>query len=136
MRNAFTACSLLILTFAASVHAADVPADWAFQPLRAAPVPAVRPSGVGRTPIDAFLVAELEKRGLSWSPEADRTTLIRRVTFDLIGLPPTPQEIDAFLNDSSSDAYEKLVDRLLTSPRYGERQATWWLDLVRYEIGR
>jgi hypothetical protein len=122
----------ILIAMATAAPAADVPADWAFQPLRTPAVPAVRQAGVVRTPIDAFLLAELEKRGLTYSPEADRATLIRRLSFDLTGLPPTPQDIDEFLNDSAADAYERLVERLLNSPRYGERQATWWLDLVRF----
>ena len=85
-----------------------------------------------RTPIDAFILSELEKRGLSPSPEADRRTLIRRLTFDLLGLPPTPEEIDAFVGDPSPDAYESLVDRLLASPHYGERWGRHWLDVVHY----
>src|SRR5262249_41365503 len=115
-----------------SAAADEAPADWVFKPLRVSAAPTVRESAIVRTPIDAFLLAELEKRNLSLSPEADRTTFIRRLSFDLTGLPPSPQEIDAFLYDSSPDAHEKLVDRFLTSPRYGERQATWWLDLVRF----
>src|SRR4051812_1690777 len=111
--------SLLLFTLGSTAPAADVPADWAFRPLGAPGVPTVRQSAAVRTPVDAFLLAALEKRGLTFSPEADRTTLIRRLAFDLTGLPPTPQEIDDFLNDSAADAYEKLVDRLLTSPRYG-----------------
>jgi hypothetical protein len=83
-------------------------------------------------PIDAFVLARLRREGLRPSPEADRATLIRRVTLDLTGLPPTPAEVDAFLADRSPDAYEKVVDRLLASPRYGERMALPWLDLARY----
>jgi hypothetical protein len=83
-------------------------------------------------PIDFFLRAKLRERKLDYSPEADRRTLIRRVTFDLHGLPPTPEEVDAFLGDKASDAYETLVDRLLASPRYGERWARHWLDVVHY----
>ncbi len=83
-------------------------------------------------PIDAFILAKLENRGLTLSPAADKVTLLRRVTFDLIGLPPTPEEVDAFLKDNSPDAYEKVVDRLLASPHYGERWARHWLDLARY----
>ncbi len=83
-------------------------------------------------PIDAFVLARLEKEGLKPSPEADRATLIRRVSLDLSGLPPTPAEVDAFLADKSPDAYEKVVDRLLASPRYGEKMALHWLDLARY----
>ena len=100
---------------------------WAFRkPVR----PAV-PGGEAN-PIDAFIRERLKKEGLSHSPEADKRTLIRRVSYDLVGLPPTPAEIDAFLADSSPMAYEKLVDRLLASPHFGERQAQHWLDLVRY----
>lgn len=85
-----------------------------------------------RTPIDAFVLAALQERKLQPSREADRRTLIRRVTFDLVGLPPTPDDVEAFVNDRSPDAYEALVDRLLASPHYGERWARHWLDVVRY----
>ena len=103
---------------------------WALQPIRAPRVPVVR--GAARTPVDAFLLAALEKRGLGFSPEADRLTLLRRVSFDLTGLAPTPEEIDAFLADARPDAYERLVDKLLASPAYGERYARHWLDVVRF----
>ena len=83
-------------------------------------------------PIDTFILARLEKEGFSPSPEADRVTLLRRLTLDVTGLPPTPEEVDAFLKDTSNDAYEKQVDRLLSSPRYGERWARWWLDAAQY----
>jgi len=85
-----------------------------------------------RTPVDAFVLRKLRSQSLEPSPEADRRTLIRRVTFDLTGLPPTPEEIDSFVSDSSGDAYEHVVDRLLASPQYGERWARHWLDVVRY----
>ena len=85
-----------------------------------------------RSPIDAFVLEKLDREKLKPSPEADKTTLIRRVTLDLTGLPPTPQEVDAFLADKSPDAYEKVVDRLLKSPRYGEHMAKYWLDAARY----
>ena len=85
-----------------------------------------------RNPIDAFVLAGLEARGLQPTPPADKATLLRRVTFDLIGLPPTPDEIDAFLKDDSPDAYEKVVDRLLASPHYGERWGRHWLDVARF----
>ena len=102
---------------------------WAFEPVR--PVtPPVTPAEL--TPIDRFIAAEWSKHGLSPLPKADRRTLIRRVTFDLTGLPPTPAEVDDFLNDASPNAYPKLVDRLLDSPGYGERWGRHWLDLVRY----
>ncbi len=104
---------------------------WAFQPLKIVAPP---PSETGN-PIDAFILARLEKEGLAPAPEAARTALVRRVTFDLTGLPPTPEEVAAFANDHAADAYEKLTDRLLASPRYGERMARAWLDLVRYADG-
>jgi hypothetical protein len=106
---------------------------WAFEvPVKSA-VPEVTSQGAGvRSPIDAFILARLEKEGLKLSPEADRETLLRRVTFDLTGLPPTPAETDAFVADQSPDAYEKVVDRLLASPRYGEQMAHYWLDQARY----
>ncbi len=85
-----------------------------------------------RNPIDAFILAKLTAKGLAPAAEADRPTLLRRVTFDLTGLPPTPAEIDAFVNDTAANAYEKVVDHLLASPRYGERWAQHWLDLVRF----
>ncbi|QDU60303.1 Planctomycete cytochrome C [Planctomycetes bacterium Pan216] len=102
---------------------------WAFRPLISPEVPTVE--GVSH-PIDAFIKARLEKEGLAPAPRADRLTLIRRATFDLTGLPPTPEEIEAFLNDTSEDAYEKLLDRLLESPRYGEQWGRHWLDVARY----
>jgi mono/diheme cytochrome c family protein len=106
---------------------------WCFRPIANPPVPVIRdPRFTIRNPIDAFILAKLRDRGLSPSPEADRRTLIRRVYFDLIGLPPTPGEVDAFLNDASPDAYEKLVDRLLASPHHGERWARHWLDVVHF----
>jgi hypothetical protein len=100
-------------------------------PVRPA-VPAVKGRDRARNPIDTFLLAKLEAAGLTFSPEADRRTLIRRLSFDLTGLPPTPAEIDAFVNDPAPGAYERLVDRLLASPHYGERWATPWLDLARF----
>ena len=105
---------------------------WAYEPpVRPNLVPAPNPAWV-RNRIDPFTLAAMVKQGLSPSPEANRTTLIRRVSLDLTGLPPTPGEVDAFLNDRSSDAYEKVVDRLLQSPRYGERMAMDWLDEARF----
>ncbi|MBX9583271.1 MAG: PSD1 and planctomycete cytochrome C domain-containing protein [Gemmataceae bacterium] len=111
----------------------DVDRDhWAFRPLRPVPTPAVKDAAWARTPIDRFVLAALETKGLAPTAEADRRTLIRRLTFDLHGLPPTPEEVAAFLADDSPDAYEKVVDRLLASPGYGERWARHWLDLARY----
>ena len=110
----------------------DGQAWWAIRPLVRPPVPAVRDRGWLRSPVDAFVLARLEAEGLRPRPEADRRTLIRRLTFDLHGLPPTPGEIDRFLKDRSPHAYERLVDRLLASPRYGERWGRHWLDVVHY----
>jgi len=106
---------------------------WAFQPVKR-PVPPrlTNAQAVVRNPIDQFVLARLEAKGLSFSPPVSKAALIRRVTFDLIGLPPTPEEIDVFMNDSNPDAYERLIDRLLASPHYGERWGRHWLDLVRY----
>ncbi len=105
---------------------------WAYVPPQRPEPPAVTNKAWVRNPIDNFILARLESEGLKPSPEADKATLVRRVTFDLTGLPPTPAEVDAFLHDKSPQAYEKVVDRLLDSPRYGERMAMQWLDLARY----
>jgi hypothetical protein len=105
---------------------------WAFHPPVRSAVPAVKHSERVRTPIDAFVLAKLEAKGLTLSPDADRLTLLRRVSFDLIGLPPTPEEIDAFLADTRPHAYERVVDRLLSSLHYGERWGRHWLDAAGY----
>ncbi len=105
---------------------------WAYVPPVRPELPAVKQTTWVRTPIDRFVLAKLEQENLSPSPEADKATLLRRVTFDLTGLPPSPAELKAFLADRSPKAYEKVVDRLLASPHYGERMATPWLDLARY----
>ena len=112
---------------------AAVPArHWAYvKPVRPLP-PAVRATSWPRNAIDSFILARLEKEGLRPAPEADRATLIRRVTLDLTGLPPTPEEADAFYADTAPNAYERLVDRLLAAPQFGERWARPWLDLARY----
>jgi hypothetical protein len=110
----------------------ELPIHWAYRSLSRPIVPRVERSGWVRNPIDPFILARLEQEGLTPSPEASRETLLRRVSLDLIGLPPTLEEIDAFLADNSPDAYEKVVDRLLSSPHYGERWARPWLDLARY----
>jgi mono/diheme cytochrome c family protein len=107
-------------------------AFWSFQPVGKPALPRVHNADWPRTPIDAFILSALEERGLTPALPADRRTLLRRVTFDLIGLPPTPAEIANFLNDSSSDAYTRVVERLLASPHYGERWARHWLDIARY----
>jgi hypothetical protein len=105
---------------------------WSWQPVKAPDVPQVSEKEWVRQPIDAFVLAKIEAQSFKPSPDADRATFIRRATLDTWGLIPTPEEVKAFVNDDSPDAYEKLVDRLLTSPRYGERQARMWLDLARY----
>jgi hypothetical protein len=105
---------------------------WAYIPPQRPPVPAVAKGDWPRNDIDRFLLARIEARGLTPSAEAGRVTLIRRLYFDLTGLPPSPAEIDEFVADQRPDAYEQLVDRLLASPAYGERMATWWFDLVRF----
>jgi hypothetical protein len=112
--------------------AADGERSWAFSSPKRPTLPDVNEAGWARNPIDAFILAALETHGLKHAAKADRSTLIRRLSFDLIGLPPTPQEVAAFVRDSRPDAYERLVDRLLASPAYGERWATYWLDLVRF----
>lgn len=105
---------------------------WAYRPLTRPPVPPVRDRAWPRTPIDAFILAKLEADGLPPNPPAERVALIRRVSYDLTGLPPTPEEVDAFVADARPDAYERLVDRLLASPAYGEKWGRHWLDLVRF----
>jgi len=111
---------------------AEYQGHWSFlRPVKPT-LPTVKHEKAVRNPIDRFIIAKLESEGLAPSPEADKNTLIRRVTFDLTGLPPTPAEVDQFLADTSADAYEKLVDRLLASPRYGEQMGRYWLDLARY----
>src|SRR5437867_5974953 len=120
--------SISLLACLASLLVAELPAtaagdSWAFQPLGKAQANAS---------VDAFLSQKLREAGLQPAPPADKSTLIRRATLDLIGLPPTPEEVDAFVNDSSPDAFRKVVERLLASPHYGERWARHWLDVVRY----
>ncbi len=105
---------------------------WAFVPPKRPDLPAVQNKAWVRTPVDQFVLAKLEKEGLEPSPEADKAILLRRVTFDLTGLPPTPAELNAFLSDKSPHAYEKVVDRLLASSHYGERMTMQWLDFARY----
>lgn len=128
---------------AASTNAAEAPVE-AAKPAAKAPAwspyvpvgelaqPAIKQKGWVRKPLDAFVLAKLEAAGLKPSPDADRATYIRRATLDAWGILPTPEEVKAFVNDKSPDAYERLVDRLLSSPHYGERQARRWLDLARY----
>jgi hypothetical protein len=105
---------------------------WAFQPVRRPEVPPVSPEYHVRNPVDAFLAANLKEKGLRFSPAADRRTLLRRATYDLLGLPPTPEDVEAFLKDDAPDAYERRIDRLLDSPQYGERWGRHWLDVAGY----
>ncbi len=114
------------------VEGAAYEAHWAYVPPVRPEVPVIKNKAWVQNPIDAFILEKLEAKGIAPSPEADRRTLIRRLSLDLIGLPPTPAEVQAFLEDHDPRAYEKLVDRLLASPRYGERMAVPWLDVVRY----
>ena len=105
---------------------------WSFQPLKKYDPPQVKNGAWCKTPIDNFVMAKLEEKGLTPTPPADKRKLVRRVYFDLIGLPPSPEEIEAFVSDASPDAYSKLVDKLLASPQYGERWARHWLDVARF----
>ncbi|MDD5579275.1 MAG: DUF1549 and DUF1553 domain-containing protein [Methylobacter sp.] len=105
---------------------------WSYQPVKAPAEPAINNKNWVRTPIDAFVLAPLEAKGLAPSPDADRAAFARRATLDAWGVIPTPEEVADFVNDTSPEAYEKLADRLLASPKYGERQARRWLDLARY----
>ena len=105
---------------------------WSLQPVRRVDPPTSPDDVRARTPIDSFVRQKLKANGLSLAPEADRRTLIRRLSFDLLGLPPSPAEVEAFVADPAADAYERLVDRCLASPQYGVRWARWWLDLARY----
>ena len=110
----------------------EIAQHWAYgPPIRPTP-PAVRLADAVRNPIDSFVLARLEKEGLSFEPEASRETLIRRVSLDLRGLPPTIEEVDRFVGDTSPDAYLSLIDRMLKSPHFGEHWAGYWLDLARY----
>ncbi|MHC5536841.1 DUF1549 and DUF1553 domain-containing protein, partial [Singulisphaera rosea] len=105
---------------------------WSFRPVRDPALPAVEDKDATRDPIDLFIQAELEKQGLRSAPPADKRMLIRRATFDLIGLPPSPEEVESFLQDQSGEAFAKVVERLLASPHYGERWGRHWLDVARY----
>jgi len=107
-------------------------AFWAFQPVKDTSPPVVKASEWPKSSIDAFILAKLDEKGVPPSPPADRRTLLRRASFDIIGLPPTPEEVDAFVKDESPDAFARVVDRLLASPHYGERWGRHWLDVARY----
>ncbi|GIW82489.1 MAG: hypothetical protein KatS3mg105_4296 [Gemmatales bacterium] len=105
---------------------------WSYQKVVRPPIPQVSNPAWSKNPIDAFILSRLEKEGLRPAPPADKVVLVRRAYYDLLGLPPTPEQVDAFVRDTSPDAYEKLIDRLLESPHYGEKWGRHWLDLVRY----
>jgi hypothetical protein len=129
-----TAITALLATAVAATSAAAPPAataHWAWQPV-AAPAPPEAADGWSRNEIDRFLLLALQAHGLSPSPEADRRTLLRRLSFDLTGLPPTAEEVDAFVADPRPDAYDRAVDALLARPEHGERWARHWLDVARY----
>ncbi|MBX3436960.1 MAG: DUF1549 domain-containing protein, partial [Planctomycetaceae bacterium] len=111
-------------------------ARWSFQPLDRPTIPTVQNVDWCRTPMDRFLLAKLEEHGVTPAPETDRRTWLRRVSFDVIGLPPTPEEVDTFVNDPSPNAHDKVIERLLASPHFGERWGRHWLDLVRYAESR
>src|SRR5262245_22401031 len=106
--------------------------QWEFQPLRSERAPVVHDETWCRTEVDRFIMAKLEQKGIKPNPPVDRRTFIRRACFDLVGLPPAPDEVERFLNDSSPNAHELLIDRLLESPHYGERWGRHWLDLARF----
>lgn len=116
----------------AKTQAGGAPLHWSFVPVKTPAIPKVKNSAWVKTPIDAFILAKLERKGLRPAPPADKRTLIRRAYYDLIGLPPTAEEVAAFYADRSPDAFAKVVDRLLASPRYGERWGRYWLDVARY----
>lgn len=119
-------------TVATTIDISEGRKFWSFQPVKAPALPSVKNKNWSKHPVDRFILAELETKGLTPASPADKRTLIRRATFDLIGLPPTPEEVDAFLADTSLKSFEKLVDRLLGSSHYGERWGRHWLDVVRY----
>ena len=131
--RAFVVCTSVIGTWL--VMADDAPPaskHWAFQPLKSVPVPEAQVALRVRSPIDRFVLTKLAEQNLSLNPEADKPTLIRRVAIDLTGLPPTPGDIGEFVADNSPDAFERMVERYLASPHYGERWGKWWLDVAGY----
>ncbi len=132
LRTALVRLGLVGWALLPSPSPADDDKPWAFQPVVRPDLPEVDGLGPQANPIDRLLAARQAEAGVVPAPRADRRTLIRRATFDLTGLPPTPEDVDAFLADDRPDAYDRLVDRLLASPHYGERWARHWLDLVRY----
>ncbi len=131
LRLTFVALGFVFVTLASSVSANDQQ-HWSFRPLRRPTLPVVKDTLRNRTPIDRFIQAKLESNGLSLTREADRATLVRRVAFDLTGLPPSQHDIREFEADQLPDAYERMVERFLASPHYGERWGKWWLDVAGY----
>ena len=127
-------CASLVISAAALTadDAEPVSRHWAFQALQRSTAPAVQDALRVRSPIDRFVLVKLEERGLSLGRAADKPTLIRRVAVDLTGLPPMPGDIADFVADDSSDGYERMVERYLASPHYGERWGKWWLDVAGY----
>src|SRR5215469_11710507 len=124
---------LRAVCIAATIQAVAVADDhWAFRPLQQPPVPTSPAAAQAQEPVDAFVVAKLAERGLRLSPAVEPAALVRRAYFDLTGLPPAPEEVDAFLADPSETAWSQLVDRLLASPEFGERWARHWLDQAGY----
>src|SRR5690606_20355160 len=105
---------------------------WAYQPLQRPRLPSVSNASWCQTPLDRFILAQLEQHGLTPSPRADRRTLVRRLALDLLGLPPSPDEVRQFTHDARPDAYGLLIEQYLASPRYGERWGRHWLDVARY----
>jgi hypothetical protein len=132
LKGILASVALAVLALSGSSVIADKGTHWAYVKPQRPPLPKVGDESWCRNAIDRFVLAKLDAEALKPSPEADRATLLRRVSLDLIGLPPAPAEADAFLNDNSPDAYERVVDKLLASPHFGERWARPWLDLARY----
>src|SRR5437879_6544517 len=135
-RRVFCLIGLVVLAMAHPLHAGDPKSEstnhWAFKPPVHPPEPKVKNKNWPRNSLDRFVLARLEKEKLTPTPEADRATLIRRLSFDLLGLPPAPKEVEEFIGDKNPDAYEKLVERLLASDHYGERWGRHWLDIAGY----
>lgn len=131
LKSPFAALVAVLLVAATTAMAGDDARHWAFEPVSTVKPP-VDESGWARTDIDRFVICRLQSEGLKPNPDADRRTLIRRASFDLLGLPPKPEQVQAFLNDRSTNAFAKVIDALLASPHYGERWGRHWLDLARY----
>src|SRR5688572_5228780 len=130
VRHAWGSVLATLALIAPVMGAAADPRDhWAFKPIQRPNVPTVKRADWVREPVDAFVLSRLEGESIEPSPESDRRTLIRRLHLDLLGLPPKPRDVDAFVSDTRPDAYERLVERLLASPHFGERWGRHWLDL-------